>query len=207
MSETDATAPKIYDQDYFQKWYRDPKHRLITPKSLQRKVAMVVAMAEWHQGGPLRTVIDVGCGEGSWRAPLLKLRPNLEYLGFDASAYVVSRFGRRRDIYRMAFAELSGQRFNQSVDLVLCVDVMHYLSEAELLTGLPGLARLGHGVNYLEVMTQADQCEGDQVGFYPRSALWYRTQFRHAGLFAYGQHCYLPEPIFQNSTALERAEI
>lgn len=197
-------APKRYDQTYFQKWYRDPKHRLITPKMLQRKVAMVLAIAEWHLGTTLRSVVDIGCGEASWRAPLLRLRPTLDYVGFDASEYAVAKYGRRRNIHRMSFAELAQQRFNQSVDLVLCVDVMHYLPEAELSAGLPALARLGHGLSYLEVMTEQDQCDGDQLGFQPRTAQWYQAQFAQVGLHACGHHSYLPEALFRQCAALER---
>lgn len=168
---------------------------------------MVVAMAEWHLGGALRTVVDIGCGEASWRAPLLKLRPKLEYVGFETSDYALARFGRRRNIHRMSFAELAKQQFNQTVDLVLCVDVMHYLTDAELLGGLPALARLGHGLSYLEVMTDSDVCAGDQLGYYGRSPAWYRTQFKQAGLYACGQHSYLPESLFRSCAALERADV
>lgn len=168
---------------------------------------MVVAMAEWQLGGTLRSVVDIGCGEASWRAPLLKLRPGLEYVGFEASDYAVARFGRRRNIYPMRFGELASQQFNQTVDLVLCVDVLHYVPDAELLRGLPALASLSHGMSYLEVMTQADQVEGDQLDFLPRSPHWYREKFAQVDLHACGQHCYVPEDIFRRTPALARADL
>lgn len=201
------SATKHYDAAYFSKWYRDPRYRLITPKSLARKVAMVVAIAEWHLGGPLRSVVDIGCGEASWRAPLLKLRPKLDYVGLEASDYAVARFGRQRNIHKMRFGELANQHFNQSVDLVLCVDVMHYLPDGELISGLATLAGLTHGMSYLEVMTQADHVEGDQMDFQSRSAQWYREQFAKVGLHACGQHCYLPADVFGHTAALARADL
>ena len=44
----------------------------------------------------MRAVLDVGAGEGQWRAPLIEARPRLEYVGLDPSPYVVERFGRTR---------------------------------------------------------------------------------------------------------------
>ena len=76
---------KAYDRRYFDTWYR--QRDLGGKAALARKVAMAVAVAEYHLGRPIRSVLDVGCGEGAWRAPLLKLRPKLAYLGFDASEH------------------------------------------------------------------------------------------------------------------------
>src|SRR5690606_2517748 len=90
-----APMTKQYDQAYFDQWYRDPAARgaaIGGPARLARKVALAVATAEYHLERPLRTVLDIGCGEGAWRAPLLKLRPKLDYLGFDSSEYAVTRF-------------------------------------------------------------------------------------------------------------------
>jgi hypothetical protein len=47
---------------------------------MARKVALAVASAEYYLERPIRSVLDIGCGEGAWRAPLLKLRPKVEYL-------------------------------------------------------------------------------------------------------------------------------
>ena len=63
---------KHYDQAYFQRWYR--REDIGGSARLARKVAMAVAMAEYYLERPIRSVLDVGCGEGAWRAPLLKLR-------------------------------------------------------------------------------------------------------------------------------------
>ena len=68
---------KQYDERYFQRWYRGAR---ATPRAdLARKVAMAVAIVEFYWQRPIRSVLDVGCGEGAWREPLLKLRPRLHY--------------------------------------------------------------------------------------------------------------------------------
>src|SRR3954465_1619035 len=81
--------PKTYDHAYFDKWYRHPRHAVGSRSELKRKVAMVVAVAEYYLGRPVQTVLDVGCGEAVWRAPLLALRPGINYRGLDASEYAV----------------------------------------------------------------------------------------------------------------------
>src|SRR5687768_10367650 len=90
MARPFASSPppsmsKQYDQAYFERWYRDPAkkdHAVGSTARLARKVALAVATAEYHLERPIRTVLDIGCGEGAWRAPLLKLRPKASYLGF-----------------------------------------------------------------------------------------------------------------------------
>ena len=67
--------PKVYDRAYFEKWYRHPRHAVGSKQELARKVALAVAVAEYYLGRPVDSVLDVGCGEAPWRAPLLALRP------------------------------------------------------------------------------------------------------------------------------------
>lgn len=81
---------KVYDKAYFEHWYRG-KHTQ-DQNALARKVALAVAKAELHIERPIRTVLDIGCGEAPWRKHLLKLRPKLHYQGIDASEYVVQRY-------------------------------------------------------------------------------------------------------------------
>ncbi|CRD47608.1 hypothetical protein BN1263180041 [Stenotrophomonas maltophilia] len=64
---------KTYDAAYFQRWYR--RADIGGSARLARKVTLAVASAEYYLERPIRSVLDIGCGEGAWRAPLLKLRP------------------------------------------------------------------------------------------------------------------------------------
>ena len=123
---------KAYDRAYFDHWYRDPVHRVRARGESRRRVAMVVALAEYYLGRPLRNVLDVGCGEGVWRAPLRALRPGIRYLGLDSSEYVVARFGRARNLRLAAFGDLAELRFDERFDLIVCSDVLHYLDAREI---------------------------------------------------------------------------
>ena len=198
---------KHYDQAYFERWYRDPakKERAVGSSArLARKVALAVATAEYYLERPIRTVLDIGCGEGPWRAPLLKLRPKLRYLGFDSSEYAIARFGTRRNLHYARFADFEHLRPCPPVDLLVCSDVMHYVETRELDRGLPGLAELCGGVAFLETFTREDDTDGDNVDFKSRPARFYRDRFARLGLTPLGSHLWLAQGLADRLVALER---
>ena len=193
---------KQYDRDYFDHWYRSD---VASGRRgwLARKVAMVVTAAEYHLGRPLQSVIDVGCGEGAWRAPLRRLRPEVFYLGLDSSEYAVARHGRARNLRQVDFGQLAQQRFDRSFDLLVCSDVMHYVRTPELKRGLSGFADLCHGVAFLETFCRGDAVDGDTQGYIARTPAAYRSLFAHAGFRACGSHLYLADALAADATALE----
>ena len=195
------TDRKQYDRDYFDRWYR--RGGIGDRARLARKVALAVAVAEYHLERPLRTVLDVGCGEGAWRAPLLRLRPKARYLGFDASAYAIERYGRARNLRFARFGDFALLRPCPPVDLLVCSDVLHYLPTRELERGLPGLAELCGGVAFLETFAREDRAEGDEHDFQARPARFYRTRFERLGFAALGSHCWLAPALAGTTTALE----
>lgn len=199
---------KQYDDAYFQHWYRDARAAGIGGGArLARKVALAVATAEYHLERPIRSVLDVGCGEGAWRAPLLKLRPKLKYLGFDASPYAVDRYGARRNLHRATFADFAHLRPCAPVDLLVCSDVLHYLDTRELDRGLPGLAALCGGVAFLETFAREDAVDGDTHGFKRRPARFYRDRFANAGFVPLGSHLYLAGDMRDGLVALELPQV
>ena len=114
----DPRDDKTYDQRYFDHWYR--RAGIGGAQRLKRKVALAVATAEYHLERPIRTVLDIGCGEGAWRAPLLALRPKAQYLGFDSSEYAIRRYGARRNL-RLQLREAER---NRRLDLLREVEVL-----------------------------------------------------------------------------------
>jgi SAM-dependent methyltransferase len=194
-------GPKRYDQAYFERWYA-ARHGA-GGADLARKVAMAVAVAEFYLQRPLRSVLDVGCGEAVWRAPLLKLRPRLHYQGVDSSEYAVARFGRRRNIALASFGQLEHLRFGAPADLLVCSDVLHYVPTAELRRGLRGFAELCDGIAFLELYAAGDAIAGDLHGYLPRPAADYRRWFRAAGYVACGTQFYLSPNLHPNAVALE----
>ena len=170
---------------------------------------LVVAAAEYALGRPLRSALDVGCGEAPWRAHLRRLRPRLEYVGVDSSEYVVRRFGRRRGIRLGTFGGLGALGLGagrRRFDLVICSDVLQYLPTAEVRRGLAALRGLLLGVAYLDVFSSADAVRGDKRGWHDRSPRQYRRLFAAAGLRAVGLHLYLTERLAKERAALEMAD-
>lgn len=182
-----SSGAKRYDRDYFERWYR--AGGVGSAAELERKVRLAVAAAEAVLERPIRSALDVGCGEGRWQPALGAQRPGASYLGLDTSAYVVERFGGARNIFTGAFEDLGGFAFEAPFDLVVCTDVLHYLTPAQIRGGLERLVPLVGGVALLEAFTRSDEIEGDRDGFHDRTPATYRRWFREAGLVAIGmQH-------------------
>lgn len=195
---------KRYDQAYFDKWYRDPAHRVKSPAELTRQVEFVLRTAEFVLGRPVRTVLDVGCGEGNWRAPLRRARPGLAYTGVDPSAYAVERFGATRGLLQGSIDRLDTLPLRPQYDLVVCCGMLNYLSPDVLARGLSQVAQRTGGVAYLELFTREDQFEGDTDWPSPRAAAWYRALMHEAGLWPIGMQCYVTMASRGRVSALER---
>jgi SAM-dependent methyltransferase len=196
---------KQYDAAYFEKWYRDPAHRVKTPAELARQVEFVLHTAEWVLQRPLRRVLDVGCGEGQWGVALRKRRPRLEYVGVDPSDWAVSRHGVRRGLVQGGITDLdrvlpAGAQY----DLVLCVGMLNYLSASALRDGLRQVARRTGGLAYLELFAKGDAYEGDTDWPTPKPAAWYRTLLATTGFLPLGLQCYVTRAEADRVLALER---
>ena len=161
-------------------------------------------MAEWVLGRTVRHVLDVGCGEALWRAPLVALRPGLAYAGVDSSPYVVRRFGRRRGIRHGSFGDLADLDLRDTYDLIICADMLHYVPAAEVRAGLAAMSALLGGVAYVPVVTSTDDVDGDVRALVRRSPAWHRERFRQAGLVPVGLECYVRRESARGLSALER---
>jgi SAM-dependent methyltransferase len=189
---------KRYDRAYFDKWYR--RVRVHSTGELQRKVAMAVAVCEYFLRRRIRNVLDVGCGEGAWFPHLRALRPRVSYLGLDPSDYAVERFGSTRNVRKGSFGDLNTDR---RFDLVICSDVLHYVIDREIRSGLPSLVSAMGGVAYLEILTSEEEIVGDLEDLIHRPASWYRRVFTDAGLTECGPYCWAPADVAYNATRLE----
>ena len=203
LAGSPSVSGKRYDRAYFDRWYRG-RGNVKARAELERRVQLAVAVAETVLDRSLRSVLDVGCGEGQWAVALRRLRPSASYLGVDASEYAVGRFGARRGLVLGSFARLGALGLRRRFDLVVCADVMHYLSDEELDAGLPVMTRLTRGAAFLETFTTDDRIEGDMRGFRKRPAAFYRRRFRAAGLAPIGLHCWSPAEQVQGLAALEQ---
>jgi len=194
---------KSYDEAYFTRWYRDPRTRVSSPDAARRKIHMVAAVAEYFLGRKLRSVLDVGAGEGAWGMELRRLRPRLRYVGVDPSEYVVKRHGRQRNIVHGSFETLPALRLPGEFDLIVCADMLQYVPTPVLERGIDYLAQRLVGVAYLEAFTSADVMEGDLEGWHRRTRSRYLKIFNEAGLVGCGMHCYLTAELAEKAVELE----
>ena len=198
-------TPEFYDKSYFDKWYRHPKHRVKSPRDIERQLRFIVSATEYLFERPLRKVLDVGAGEGQWGAALRRIRPGAKYHGVDASEYVVERYGRKRNIRLARFGDVGKVGLPDDFDLVLCCGVLNYVAPRELRSGLRAIETLCVGAAYFEVFTSADDATGDFARDAAGAPAWWRSLIRRAGFTALGMHLYLPTRIASVAAALERA--
>lgn len=195
--------PSRFSKAYFDKWYRSPTHRVRTPAEVARKVRLVVGITEFLLERPVRTVLDVGCGEGAWQPILQRMRPGVQYTGVDPSEYAVERYGRRRNIVLGTFDRLDELDLRGPFDLVVCCDFLNYLPTRELRRGLEHVTAMLGGVAYLEMYTAQDEVVGDVRGWHRRPARWYRRLFDEMGLLGCGMHCYVGKSLRESTVVLE----
>ena len=196
---------KEYDRQYFDRWYRG-RDRVHTHGEVRRKIMLAVATAEYFLGRPIKTVLDVGAGEGAWLTHLRPLRRKVSYLGVEPSDYAVEAFGATRNLRKGSFARLATLRLGGPFDLVVCSDVLHYLSKREIGEGIGELARLTGGVAYIEVLTEEDSIIGDLHGLNRRPAAWYRRRFERAGFRWVAPYLWLSPALREEASELEMAE-
>lgn len=199
---SDHGDSKSYDRAYFDRWYRGGD----APKGegeLRRQVALAVAAAESVLNRDLESVLDVGAGEGRWQPVLGELRPDAAYLGIEPSDYAVERFGEARNLMRGGVDDLESFAFEDTFDLVVCADVLHYLDKETVLLAMDEIADLTGGVALLEVFTEEDPAIGDREGFHARPASWYRRVFEGAGLVPIGLQLWVHRDVAGDLDAMD----
>lgn len=199
------TGQKRFDGGYFDKWYRHPEHRIGTTTDLKRLVNFAVSAAEYVLAHPVRSVLDVGAGEGRWQPVLRRVRPSAAYQGVDPSEYAVRRFGRRRNIVHGTLDDLPRLFPERRFDLVVSCSVINYLPRDVMIRAIRRIAERTAGLAYLEIFAAEDEVEGDTEGWHAETRASYRRIIRDAGLIPCGLHCYIPSANASTLVELERA--
>ena len=195
---------KRYDRAYYDRWYRRPRTRVSSTESRSRKVHFAVSVAEYVLQRPIRSVLDIGAGEGLWYPLLRRMRPNVRYVGVDPSEYAVKRFGKSRHLRLGDFGSLHRMRLPSNQDLIICSDVLQYVEDSELARGLRRIQRLLGGIAYIEAYASGDDMIGDMDGWHFRPASFYRRVFQEAGFTRCGLHCYAGRAASRALLAMER---
>ena len=171
-----------FDASFYRRFYIDPRTRVTTRDEMKRRANAVAALMK-HLELPVRSILDAGCGLGLMRAPLLRAFPQATYTGIEVSEHICKRYGWTQ-------ASLASYRPARRFDLVLCYDVLQYLSDRDAVRAMANLGRLTRGALYFHAPTQEDwrgnadlSCSDGDIHL--RAAGWYRPRlerhFVHAG--------------------------
>jgi len=165
-----------FDKAYYDRFYRDPHTRAVTPAAARRQAAFVAAYLR-HLELPVRRILDVGCGTGMVLRALGRQFPQARTRGVEVSDYLCRRYG-------WESGSVVDYAAPQPFDLVVCTDVLAYLDDRHCSRAIANLARLSRGAVYLSVVTADDAELFDPARTDSRQQLrpaaWYRRRLnRH----------------------------
>jgi SAM-dependent methyltransferase len=162
-----------FGPEFYRRHYADPRTRVVTKAEMSRRADLVVAFVR-HGELRVRSILDVGCGLGLMRDKLLGRFPRARYVGLEASSYLCERHGWE---HGSAASFDPGRTF----DLVVCYDVLQYLTSRPAAAAIRNLGRLCAGVLHFGVLTTEDwelYCDQRNTDrdVHLRSGDWYRKR-------------------------------
>jgi len=174
------TEKEHFDAAYYRRYYHQQETAVVTGEMQRNEVAFVIAFCR-HIELEIKRLTDVGAGTGWWAKEFAKRYPECRNIEtFDASESACRLYGHRR----VELQKLGGRE----ADLVVCRDVLRYLSDADAEKGIRRLAKKCRGVLYLHVITSDDEIDedgSDMSGFF-RSTAWYRKRLSARGFIDCG---------------------
>ncbi len=162
---------------YFRRFYVDPATRVVTPGEMRDRAVLIAALLKQLQI-PIHSILDAGCGIGLLRRPFARVLPRARYTGLELSGYLCRRYG---------WLEGSIATFaaRKPFDLLVCYDVLQYLSDSEAARAIRNMARLTRAALYVSALTREDwfeNCDRSRTdrAVHLRSGAWYRRRLGRA---------------------------
>jgi SAM-dependent methyltransferase len=165
-----------FDRSFFARFYDDASTSVISEDDVFRRACFVLAYLA-HLRVPVHRVLDAGCGTGMWKRALHRIDRSIEYAGVDPSEYLCRTHG----WIQSSIAEFTSRR---KFDLVVCQDVMQYLSNPDAERSIDVMARVCRGALYFDVPTREDIDDGyldmrkTDRHIHVRGAAWYRRRLQ-----------------------------
>lgn len=169
--------PDRFGPEFYRRHYADPRTRVVTRAEMARRAEFVAAFVH-HAELKVRSILDVGCGLGLMKEPLRRRFPRARYVGLEASPYLCEKFG-------WECGSAATYDPGRSFDLVVCYDVLQYLTSREAAAALRNLARLCSGILHFGVLTREDwelYCDRRKTdrNVHMRPGHWYRRRLAPA---------------------------
>ncbi len=166
-----------FDRAYYQRFYFDPRTAVTSRAEMHARARLIASCAD-YLGLPVSRILDAGCGIGLLRAPLRRALRGAQYVGLEYSPYLCRRYGWRH-------GSIETFRTRERFELVVCYDVLQYLSPAQTRRAIANLTRLCRGLLYFGALTTEDwrdNCDQHRTDRIPslRSGRWYRRELSRA---------------------------
>ena len=169
-----SQARRAFNAEYYRRFYEDPATRSMSDDEVDRHVRFIAAYLD-HLGVAVGRILDMGCGTGMMRQPLLAYFPRARYLGVDHSEYACREYGWTR-------GSVIDFESTTPFDLVICHDVLQYLNDRNAARAINNLSRLCASALVLAVLTEEDweggACDPERTDqqVYLRTNAWYRKR-------------------------------
>lgn len=110
----------------------------------------------------IKSIYDSACGDMTWMPYLLKLHPDIHYIGGDVSEYVINMNKKRDGLKKYEFKVIDFSKdIIPKVDLILCRDVIQHLNSNSVLQGLHNFSKSNSKylliTNYLKTTKEKSQ--------------------------------------------------
>lgn len=191
-------APQ-FDKAYYDRFYRNPKTRAVTPAAVRRQATFIAAYLR-HLEVPVGRILDMGCGTGMLLRAFGRAFPNATTAGVEFSDYLCETYGWQQ-------GSVVDVNAGQPADLVICNDVLGYLNDNDCARALKNLTTHTTGALYLGVLTREDLklCDPDRTDSeqVARPVSWYRRRLTGSFL-PVGGGLFLRKPVAVTVWHLER---
>jgi 2-polyprenyl-3-methyl-5-hydroxy-6-metoxy-1,4-benzoquinol methylase len=179
MGRMGATANN-FTAAYFRRFYLNAATRVVTATEMRTRAAVIASVLRQCQI-PVRSILDAGCGIGLLRTPFKELLPRARYVGLEASQYLCNRFG----WIQGSIIDFTPRK---PFDLVVCYDVLQYLSDAQAASAIVNLSKLTRAALYVSALTTEDwreNCDRSRTdrAVHLRSGAWYRRRLNKCFLY------------------------
>jgi hypothetical protein len=164
-----------FDAAYFRKYYFNAATQVTTAAEMRGRARLIAAVLR-HANVPVNRILDAGCGIGLLRKPFAEALPRARYTGLEASDYLCGRYGWTQGsvvdhVPRAAF------------DLLVCYDVLQYLSDRDAARAIANFAALSSAALYISALTLEDwrnNCDQSRTdgSVHLRPGEWYRRRLR-----------------------------
>lgn len=177
-----APAAQEFDVKYYRRFYLKAATRAMSQPETERRAAVVASVVAQLEL-PVKRILDMGCGLGWFKSPLLATFPKATYTGVEYSEYLCRQYGWQQG--SVVDYQTRGQ-----FDVVVCCDVLQYLDDKSATQAIDNLAALTRGALYLHVPTRHDwqtlmDPSGTDANVHVRAGSWYqqrlRKHFKHIG--------------------------